>query len=129
MRRLCTSLAVLGLALGLACTSNSRADPDTGKYDKAKYCGAVGPTVHGAVDDEGRPLDEFGPKERLRSYLRLAKLAPPSLRDDWEEIGAMVSGNVALGKVSTSEVEKELNAEHHVISNVKKLCGFTINSF
>lgn len=36
-------------------------------YDRAKYCGAVGVTVGGAVDEQGGPLDEFDEKDKQRS--------------------------------------------------------------
>jgi hypothetical protein len=119
------------VAVGAACSSGSSADGDAGKYDKAKYCAAVGPTIKGAVDDEGRALDTFGPRERRRSYFRLAAFAPPSVREDWEEIGSVVGGDAKWrdGKITLKEFERHKRAERRVIASAKTICGIEVKSF
>ena len=61
----------------------------------------AGVTIGGAVDEAGRPLDEFGPEDKRRSYLRLAELAPSSVRDDWTSVAeSFVSGQTPIAKAS-----------------------------
>ena len=98
-------------------------------YDKAKYCGAVGPTVNGAVDDNGQRLDSFNAQDRQRSYNRLAKLGPPDLRKDWERIGAMVGASDLAGGGDPTAALNAVDATRRVTENVKKVCGFQITTF
>lgn len=108
----------IGLLLALpgACSN-------AGGYDEAKYCGAVGPTVNGAVDDDGRPLNEFDQKDRERSYRRLARLGPSELREDWERIGTMVGGDDIADALAAVE------SQRRVTEQVKRVCGFQIETF
>ena len=86
-------------------------------FDKARYCGAAGVTIGGAVDEAGRPLDEFGPEDKRRSYLRLAELAPSSVRDDWTSVAeSFVSGQTPIA------------SERRVTEELLRDCGITVDA-
>ncbi len=96
----------------------------TDGYDRGEYCGAVGVTIKGAVDDAGRPMDEFNEADRRRSFLRLAEMGPSNLREDWRTIAGLFGGERGPdGFFAAAESERRVK-EH-----VKKECGIEIDAF
>jgi hypothetical protein len=94
-------------------------------YDRARYCGAVAVTIGGAVDDSGRPLQEFDEADRRRSYQRLAELAPPGVRQDWRRIADLFGGNADHPLALPTTMESEARVKEHV----KRECGIEIDAF
>jgi len=93
-------------------------------YDKGKYCAAVGMSTSGAMDENGGRLDQFGPEDKRRSYLAVAKLGPRDYRSDWEAIAESFKDPPDLA-ASLRAIE----AERRVDEQVKTACGIDLRTF
>jgi hypothetical protein len=93
-------------------------------YDKGKYCAAVGLSTAGAMDEHGGRLDQFGPADRRRSYLQVAKLGPASYRSDWQAIADLFQEPSDLNAAL-----KAVESQRRVTEQVKQACGINLTTF
>jgi hypothetical protein len=108
-------VAMVVVVAGWSCGSN-------GTDQDARYCGLVGVIAGGgAVDEQGRPLDEWDEADKRRSYLRVADLAPKRYRNDWRSIAALFGPGDPSPRLPA--IERRL--EDHV----KEDCGVAIRTF
>ena len=95
-----------------------------GRYDKGKYCAAVGVATSGAMDEHGARLNEFGPEDKRRSYEQVARLAPSGYRADWERIAD------SFGELPDLAASlKAAESQRRITPQVKEACGIELTVF
>jgi hypothetical protein len=113
-RTIMVGLVVVVVGIAAALALRNRDDSSN-----AEYCAALGATVGGATDEEGRQLDEFDEDDRRRSYLRVARLAPSEVRDEWRRVAETFT---------SAEEPVDLEAERRAIRHAEATCGLKIET-